>query len=178
MIRRKCGWCKQWMHFKQGEHIKKFCSKQCLDMFLQKKFAKEDCGPKLPPLDVDRITDEGFTNLVAAIVQRASDDVTSFAPGTQLRVDAEKFFKSGFFAALTGLEGEPILRELEEEYNRKRNKKRGYSTRKVRCVETGVVFDSIKEAAEVYNLSQKMIYYTCRGESKTAADMHFEYVED
>lgn len=178
MIARKCAWCGKQMYFRQGNEIRKFCSPQCFRRHREKLFAKEDDGPPMPPLDADKITDEGYVALVKAMVGRASQDVTKYAPGTQIRVSAEKFFQSDFFGALTGLDGEPILRKLQEEYKRKhRNKKSAaYVTRRVRCVETTTVYDSIKEAAEIYGIAPKTLYCVCHGELETAAGMHWEYV--
>lgn len=167
------------MYFQQGNQITKFCSPLCYRLHREKLFTKEDDGPPMPPLAADRITDEGYIALVKAIVSRASDDVTHFAPGTPYRVSAEKFFESEFFGALTGLEGEPILRKLQEEYNRKhKSKNPNYPTRKVRCKETGAVYESIKAAAEVSGVHPKMIYNVCKGFKKSAGGMHWEYVKE
>lgn len=177
MIQRKCAWCGKQMCFKLGSDITKFCSPLCYRLHREKLFTKEDDGPPMPPLEADKITDEGYVALVKAIVNRASQDVTKYAPGTQIRVSAEKFFQSEFFGALTGLEGEPILNKLQEEYKRKhKDKKLNYSTSPVRCVETGMVYESIKVAAEVFGISPKMLYNVCKGFNKTAAGMHWEYV--
>jgi len=166
------------MEFKLGENVKLYCSKQCSDMSKEKQFASEDSGPAMPPLDADKITDEGCIALVKAIVARAGQDVTKHAPGTRIRVDAENFFKSEFFNALTGLEGEPILRELQEEYRRKHTRKRkkeGWQTRPVRCIETGAEYKSAKEAGEVFCVDPNSIGRSCR-EGKMSAGMHWEYV--
>ena len=48
--------------------------------------------------------------------------------------------------------------------------------RKVRCIETGQVFDSIKEAQEW--LGKGNIRACCKGRSKTAGGYHWEYVEE
>lgn len=179
MIKRRCSWCKKVMVFKLGEPIKSFCSKQCYGMDKEKRFASEDSGPPMPPLKVENITDEGYIALMKAVVSRAGQDVTKFKPGTQIRVSAEKFFESEWFSALTGLDGKPILRELQEEYKRKhKHKKLNYSTSPVRCVETGMVYESIKAAGETFAVSPKSIYNVCKGYDKTAGGMHWEYVKE
>lgn len=183
MIKRRCAWCKRIMEFKMGESIRSFCSKQCYSMDREKRFANEDSGPPMKPLTAKDITDEGFIALVEAIVARAGEDVTHFAPGTQNRVSAENFFKSDFFSALTGLEGEPVLRELQEEYAKRkhrlnREKKKAFVTRRVRCIETNTEYESIKSAAEVYGITQNTLYCALNGFQKTAAGLHWEYVED
>ena len=49
------------------------------------------------------------------------------------------------------------------------------SSKKVRCLETLVVFDSITLAAESTNLTRKSIGAACIGKNKTAGGLHWEY---
>lgn len=51
------------------------------------------------------------------------------------------------------------------------------SRKKVRCIETGEVFSSMKDACEKYNISATHLSAVCRGRRKTAVSMHWEYVE-
>lgn len=178
MVKRKCAFCKKVMEFAHDEWIRKFCSRECFNLDRERDYASKDSGPPMKQLTAEDMTDDGFIALVEAIVARASTDVTSLSPGTAVREDAERFFESDFFAALTGLDGETILNNLRAEYERNCKKKRGYATRSVRCVETGVVFPSIKEAAAVYGVTQKHIYTVCIGEKLTAGGVHWEYAED
>lgn len=67
---------------------------------------------------------EGAANLIKAIIRQASNDVMHLPPSSHTREEAIKFFRSDYFKNLTGLEGEPILRHLLEEYERKHQKKR------------------------------------------------------
>lgn len=69
------------------------------------------------------ICPEGAANLIQAIIRQASKDVLNLPPSSWVRQDAINFFKSDYFVALTGLEGEPILNHLLEEYKRKHQKK-------------------------------------------------------
>lgn len=46
--------------------------------------------------------------------------------------------------------------------------------RKVRCVETGEIFESIKSAKDKYNINN--ISAACRGVQKTAGGYHWEYI--
>lgn len=69
------------------------------------------------------------------------------------------------------------------EYDKEDSKYR-HSVRKVRCVTTGEVFETIKEAESFYNLSQGNIGKVCRGKVKSAgkhpitnAPLTWEYVE-
>ena len=52
------------------------------------------------------------------------------------------------------------------------------SARRVRCVETGEVFDCIKEAAEKYGANRNHIYSCCNGKRKRPDGFHWEYVAD
>jgi len=180
MLKRKCSWCGKVMEFKLGEPVKSFCSKQCYSMDREKRFAWEDCGPPMPPLKVENITDEGYIALVKAIVARASHDVTHFKPDTQIRVQAEKFFESEYFSNLTGLDGHSILRDLQDLGKKKGPDKRGRKRcRVVQCIETGVVYNSIKEAAKACNCPPSTIQDVCakNGRRNRAAGMHWRYVD-
>lgn len=46
----------------------------------------------------------------------------------------------------------------------------------VRCVETGQIFDSTREAARQLDLHQSSISAICRGERKTTGGYHFEFI--
>ncbi len=49
-------------------------------------------------------------------------------------------------------------------------------SKKVLCVETNKMFDSIKQAAEFYNLTRSNISTVCKGFRKTAGGYHWEYI--
>lgn len=178
MYKRRCSWCKRVMYFKLGESIKMFCSKECHAMDRQKRFASEDCGPPMKMLTADDITDEGYIALVKAMVSRAGQDVKKYKPGTQIRNSAEKFFESDYFTDLTGLDGDPILQKLKEEYKRRQKRTTKYPKIKVQCIETGEVYASINEAAGVFGISPKGIYDVLNGHGKTSAGMHWKYAEE
>ena len=46
----------------------------------------------------------------------------------------------------------------------------------VRCIETGVVYGSIKEAADAVNGADILISKVCRGLAKTHKKLHWEFV--
>ena len=69
------------------------------------------------------ICDEGACNLIRAIVNSAKNDVLRCSPVSEVRKDAERFFRSRWFEALTGFSGIPMLRQLQAEYDRKHKKK-------------------------------------------------------
>ena len=76
--------------------------------------------PKNEPIE---ICEQGAANLIRAIIRQASNDVMRLPPSSYTRVEAIRFFQSDYFKCLTGLEGEPILRYLLAEYERKHQKK-------------------------------------------------------
>mgnify|MGYP003292675617 CR=1 FL=1 len=179
MFKRMCLNCGKQMLFKEGIKIRQFCSKQCSEAFKEKEYNHPSNGPVMPHLKAENITDEGYIALVKALVSRTSLDVTHFKPGTRARMDAEQFFESDYFTALTGLDGEPILRKLHEEYERKyKHKKNRYRMRKIRCVETGVEYESINAAAADYNVSSKSLYDALHDANITLCGWHWRYVEE
>lgn len=180
MIKRKCIICGREMRFNNPLEKRDICSETCSRENMRRQLASTDEGPSMPPLKAENITDEGYIALVKAVVSRASHDVTHFKPGTQVRVQAEKFFESEYFSALTGLDGQAILRDLREEYNKNKhrpNEDKAFVRRRVRCVETDKEYKSIKAAAEACKISTKTLWDHLNGGSKTAAGLHWEYVE-
>lgn len=51
-----------------------------------------------------------------------------------------------------------------------------WSPKKVRCLETGVVYNSVAEASRKTGISTGIIHRICRNESKKVRDINFEYV--
>ena len=49
-------------------------------------------------------------------------------------------------------------------------------TKKVKCIETGVIYNSIKEAAIINKIHAPNITEACRGRNKTSGGYHWEYV--
>ena len=156
MYRRKCHECGKQLLFKGDQQIKPFCCKECSDKWHERDYNAPENGPVMPRLKKEDITDEGYLALVKAIIGRAGQDVMHFKPGTQVRANAENFFRTEYFAALTGLDGEAVLRDLREAH--KERKKSGLRRRKVLCVETGSVYESITTAAADYNVYSKSLY--------------------
>ena len=50
--------------------------------------------------------------------------------------------------------------------------------RKVICVETKQIFDTLKQAGEWCNISKENICQCCKGRQKTAGGYHWKYLED
>ena len=48
--------------------------------------------------------------------------------------------------------------------------------KKVRCVETGETFNSVRDAARIKNLKEASIANVCRGYRKNLYNMHWEYI--
>jgi hypothetical protein len=170
------------MYFQAGVHIRQFCCKKCSDKFKEKQYNSPETGPVMPHLKAENITDEGYIALVKAVVSRASHDVTHFKPGTQVRIQAEKFFESEYFATLTGLDGHAVLRDLLNQGKKKKPDKSVAKPknkgRPVQCIETGVVYGSIKEAAIACNLHQKCIQSVCMKRRNMTGGFHWRYVEE
>ena len=70
-----------------------------------------------------------------------------------------------------GHKGHSVSQEQREKIS-KANSKR------VRCIETGEVFKSIRAAAKFYNISFANIIGVCRGYRYTAGGLHWEYYND
>ena len=47
----------------------------------------------------------------------------------------------------------------------------------MKCIETGIIYKSIKEAAEATGSSKTCIGYACRGTIPRANKLHWEYVD-
>lgn len=74
----------------------------------------------------------------------------------------------------TNLEWVTPSENIQHSYDELEHK--AYS-RKVVCVETGEVFDSIKEAAESKGLKLPLIWKCCNGKQKTTGGYHWKYEE-
>ena len=48
--------------------------------------------------------------------------------------------------------------------------------KRVLCVETGKVYDSVKECAEAIDGKEFSVYNVCRDQNKTYKKMHFKYI--
>ena len=51
------------------------------------------------------------------------------------------------------------------------------SKRKVRCIETGIEYESSKQASDLFGLSRFAVGYACQKEGRTCGGYHWEYVE-
>jgi len=78
---------------------------------------------------------------------------------------------------------EDARREYEERNQRNSARQRGkrtgaenHNTRKVRCIETRVVYESQRFAASATGAQQSKISECCKGTRKTAGGYHWEYV--
>ena len=50
--------------------------------------------------------------------------------------------------------------------------------KRVLCMETGVTYNSTKEAAKANNICQSLVSDVCRGKWKSAKGLHFHYVDE
>lgn len=82
--------------------------------------------------------------------------------------------------ALTGKKYGP-LSETRKAYLssiRKFNKYNSSKSRKIKCINTGEVFDSLGDAARKYNVSTSNLSACCRGKRKIVGGMKWEFVEE
>ena len=49
-------------------------------------------------------------------------------------------------------------------------------SKKIKCIETGEIFNSIRECAGYFNLNEKRISDVCRGVRKTTGKKHFRFI--
>lgn len=63
----------------------------------------------------------------------------------------------------------------EESKERMRKAHKGLGCSKVICLETGIIYDSIKSAAEALNIYESGISLCCSGKYKHCKGLHFEY---
>lgn len=123
MYEYKCAMCGKRKTADIKSNVRRFCSKKCYGKHLRMTAEERNNmqnDPDLPPLT--QIHDDGFVNLVKAIVSQASRDVLDYSPGTCLRRDAEEFLASNYFRDLTGLDGFEILCKLQDQYDKKHHK--------------------------------------------------------
>ena len=59
-----------------------------------------------------------------------------------------------------------------------KNRGKTANCKKIRCIETGKIFNSINEAARFINRSQSGLVSCLKGRSKTSGGYHWEYVND
>ena len=50
------------------------------------------------------------------------------------------------------------------------------NAKKVQCVETGIVYDSISKAGKQNNIQPVAISWACSGKLKTAGGLHWKYL--
>ena len=77
------------------------------------------------------------------------------------------------------LEGKPKSEEHKKKISEAQKGKKNHNSKKVRCIETGQIFDCISDANEYMGKSRKCmsICHCCKGRSKTAYGLHWEYID-
>ena len=50
------------------------------------------------------------------------------------------------------------------------------TSKRVQCIETGTIYNSVKEASEKTGVYFQSIQRVCRGERKTAGKLHWQYI--
>ena len=71
----------------------------------------------------------------------------------------------GYHWAIKGQEDDVIIK-----------KRQYYNSKRVLCIDTGEIFDSVSEAGRELNINRKAIANNCNGMSKTAGGFKWEYI--
>ena len=58
-----------------------------------------------------------------------------------------------------------------------KNRGRQQNCKRVLCIETGVIYESTREAARQTGIAQSSISQCCNGKLKTAAGFHWQYID-
>lgn len=89
---------------------------------------------------------------------------------TQISEKVKEAWKDGW------IEAKPMSKETKKKISEAHKGSKNHRARKVRCVETGEIFDTLSEAAKKYNLYRNNISLVCTGTLKTTGGYHWEYV--
>ena len=75
--------------------------------------------------------------------------------------------------------GKKFTEEHKKKISEAQKGKKNHNSKKVRCIETGQIFDCISDANEYMGKSRKCmsICHCCKGRSKTAYGLHWEYID-
>lgn len=66
--------------------------------------------------------------------------------------------------------------KMRDAWNVKNSLVRQLHEKRIRCIETGVVYDSVTKAAKVIGCGRTNIQSCLHGRSKTAKKLHWEYL--
>ena len=66
--------------------------------------------------------------------------------------------------------------KMRDAWNVKNSLVRQLHEKRVRCIETEIIYESVTKAAEIIGCSRTNIYSCLHGRSKTAKKLHWEYV--
>lgn len=116
-----CVTCGKVMQAERKADIRKTCGGLCLEQYTRAKGGHRPIFTR--PVNRD-LHPDGVDYLIAGIVKQASQDVLRYSPANEIRQDAERFFLSDYFRALTDMDGKEILHKLHYIYNERRKKRR------------------------------------------------------
>lgn len=129
-------------------------------------YIPEDWASKVKVLCLELNKSFNSTTEAAIFVNKASCGITSCLKGNQKTCGGYHWI---YFEELTNEECKNRILQIEGVRGSKKFAK------KVKCIETGEVFNSIAEAGKKYGTNH--ISGACRGERKTAGGYHWEYVD-
>lgn len=72
--------------------------------------------------------------------------------------------------------GRPIPEAIKIRYSLERRGKDNPASRSVRCIDTGKIYDTIKQASDDTGIGRDPISYVCHGKRKHAGKMKWEFV--
>ena len=50
--------------------------------------------------------------------------------------------------------------------------------KKIQCIETGIIYDSLKEVSKKFNIDNGALTKVCKGQRNTAGGYHWKYVDE
>lgn len=77
--------------------------------------------------------------------------------------------------AWTAAHKDQYTTEVRAKMRAKKLGKKPANTKKVRCIETGVIYDGLTEAAKALDINRQSIWMQIKGKLKSAGGKHFEY---
>lgn len=115
-----CATCGKVTQVNTVNQIRKTCGGLCLEQYNRVKGGHRPIFTR--PANRD-LHPDGVNYLIEGIVKQASQDVLRYSPANEIRQDAERFFRSEYFTAMTDMDGAEVLRKLHCIYNMRREKR-------------------------------------------------------
>lgn len=135
------------------------------------------------------VSNEGeIRNMKTGRLLKGSLDSSGYLQ-VELRKDGKRYiFSKHRLVAIAFVEGDKTLTvdhiNCDKTDNRAENLRfisreenaRKATSKRVQCIETGIIYNSVKEASEKTGVYFQNIQRVCRGERKTAGKLHWQYI--